>query len=181
MQVHVLTQERAASLQALLNTDFGGDIVNIFIHVDYSPHSAPCSEIARSFNFSSGHVLYSRSETEKGLRNAWFDAWQPQPDERAIILEDDIELSVDWYKWLKSAWHNYKTRNYLAGISLQRQTLVPRKPHKQMEIVNHHYPFLYAYNKCRSQRCHLLWSTGTWRGVTFTNDVSRNQRSVRKG
>jgi len=35
------------------------------------------------------------------------------------------------------------------------------------------------YNKCRSQRCHLLWSKGTWRGVTFTNDVSRNQRSVR--
>jgi len=40
---------------------------------------------------------------------------------------------------------------------------------------------LYPYNKCRSQRCHLLWSKGTWRGVTFTNDVSRNQRSVRKG
>jgi len=36
-----------------------------------------------------------------------------------------------------------------------------------------------SYNKCRSQRCHLLWSKGTWRGVTFTNDVSRNQRSVR--
>jgi len=25
------------------------------------------------------------------------------------------------------------------------------------------YPHL--YNKCRSQRCHLLWSKGTWRGV----------------
>ena len=40
---------------------------------------------------------------------------------------------------------------------------------------------VFHYNKCRSQRCHLLWSKGTWRGVTFTNDVSRNQRSVRKG
>jgi len=37
------------------------------------------------------------------------------------------------------------------------------------------------YNKCGSQRCHLLWSKGTWRGVMFTNDVSRNQRSVRRG
>jgi len=40
-------------------------------------------------------------------------------------------------------------------------------------------PLSHTYNKCRSQRCHLLWSKGTWRGVTFTNDVSRNQRSVR--
>jgi len=37
------------------------------------------------------------------------------------------------------------------------------------------------YNKCRSKRCHLLWSKGTWRGVTFSNDVSTNQTSVRKG
>ena len=39
----------------------------------------------------------------------------------------------------------------------------------------------HTHNKCRSQRCHLLWNKGTWCGVTFTNDVSRSQRSVRKG
>ena len=148
MQVHVLTQERAASLQALLNslenTDFGGDTVDIFVHIDYSLRNAPCIEVARTFNFSSGTVSYSQSETKRGLRNSWFDAWQPQPNGRAIILEDDIELSADWYKWLKSAWHSYESRSDLAGISLQRQTLVPKKPHKQMEIVNDHDPFLYA-------------------------------------
>ena len=47
------------------------------------------------------------------------------------------------------------------------------------EIFNKLPIFDSSYNKCRSQRCHLLWSKGTWRGVTFTNDVSRNQRSVR--
>jgi len=148
MQVHVLTQKRAASLQALLNslenTDFGGDTVDVFIHVDYSTESAPCIEVARNFNFSSGTVSYSVSTTGKGLRDSWFNAWQPQPDQRAIILEDDIELSVHWYRWLKSAWDHTETRSDLAGISLQRQTLVPRKPHKQMEIINRHDPFLYA-------------------------------------
>jgi len=38
-----------------------------------------------------------------------------------------------------------------------------------------------VHNKWRSQRCHLLLSEGTWRGVMFTNDVSRNQRSVKEG
>lgn len=77
-----------------------------------------------------------------GLREAWLGAW-PTPRGHAIILEDDVELSPGWYEWLQAAWRAYGGRTDLAGISLQRQTLVPMKPSRHKTIVNGHMPFLY--------------------------------------
>ena len=35
--------------------------------------------------------------TNLGLAKSWFSAWDPvSSDERAIILEDDVELSPRW-------------------------------------------------------------------------------------
>ena len=48
-----------------------------------------------------------------------------------------------WYKWIKEAWVAYRDNPQLAGVTLQRQTLVPKKPTRQMEIVDGHKPFLY--------------------------------------
>ena len=62
---------------------------------------------------------------------------------RTIRLPDVTGMTL-WYLWLKNAWQAYGSRQDLAGISLQRQTLVPRKPSKHMEIVNDYKPFLYA-------------------------------------
>ena len=147
-QIHVLTMNRALSLGRLLktleNSNYYGDSVQIQIHVDMSNSNIQCVDVARNFNFSHGDVQVHASIKTKGLRNAWFAAWQPKPNERAIILEDDIEVSKDWYLWLKGAWKAYDQREDLAGISLQRQTLVPQNPSKTMEIVNGHAPFLYA-------------------------------------
>ena len=147
-KIHVLTMNRPKSLQRLLKsiekTDYENDRVELHIHIDKSTDNDVCIKVAKSFQFSRGKVDFDISEQNNGLRNAWFRAWRPQDNERAIILEDDIELSVQWYKWLKRAWEATGDRDDLAGISLQRQTLVPRKPHKHMEIVNNHKPFLYS-------------------------------------
>ena len=146
-QINVLTMNRAKSLQRLLDSlekaEYAGDRVELYIHIDNSDDNRACIKVAKSFDFSHGDVTIEVPEQNNGLRNAWFGAWSPQKNQHAIILEDDIEVSPQWYKWLKQAWQTYGERNDLAGISLQRQTLVSQKPQKQMEIVNNHKPFLY--------------------------------------
>ena len=146
-KIHIITMNRAKSLQRLLDSlkkaDYAGDRVEIYIHIDKSDDNRDCIKVAESFDFSHGKVTIEVAEQNNGLRNAWFRAWYPKENERAIILEDDIEVSPQWYFWLNKAWQAYGERDDLAGISLQRQTLVPQKPRKQMEIVNNHKPFLY--------------------------------------
>jgi FkbM family methyltransferase len=146
-QIHVLTMNRPKSLQRLLDSlekaDYAGDPVELHIHIDKSIGNRGCIKVAESFDFSYGDVTIDVAEQNNGLRDAWFRAWRPQDNERAIIFEDDIEVSSQWYLWLKKAWDAYGERDDLAGISLQRQTLVPQTPQKQMEIVNDHKPFLY--------------------------------------
>lgn len=147
MQVHVLTMKRSDSLKRLLqslqNADYDGDTINLHIHIDKSEDNQECIRVARDFLFSHGTVAVDNAVTNRGLRDSWLGAWRPQKKEVALILEDDIDLSPKWYVWLKNAWKIYGNRMDLAGISLQRQTLIPEKPHKQEEIVNGHEPFLY--------------------------------------
>ena len=82
-----------------------------------------------------------------GLRQAWFGAWYPKPDdEYCIIIEDDLEMSPFWYTWLKKAWLKYGHREDMAGIALQRQFLMFKKNEENIEnreILNDHLPFLY--------------------------------------
>ena len=146
-QIHILTMNRFHSLTRLLtsleNSIYNGDRVELHIHIDKSEKSKECIKVAQSFQFSHGLVNITVSKTKLGLRDAWLNAWNVDENERAIILEDDIELSVNWYSWLQKAWNTYKNRTDLAGISLERQTLIPQKPSKHREILNNNIPFLY--------------------------------------
>ena len=146
-KIHVLTMNRAKSLKRLLdsleNSDYDNDKVELYIHIDKSSDNSGCIKVGKSFKFSHGKIILNVAKKNNGLRNAWLKAWRPKAMERAIILEDDIEVSPKWYLWLKKSWEAYGERNDIAGISLQRQTLVPQKPNKEKEIVNNHEPFLY--------------------------------------
>jgi FkbM family methyltransferase len=149
LTIAVLTMNRVESLRRLLmsleNTEYDNDRVHLVIRVDHATNNSAVVVLAKSFDFSHGEKTVHVATTNKGLRESWFDAWHPSTDEsRGIILEDDVEVSPKWYAWLKAAWKTYGDRDDLAGISLQRQTLVPKNPSKQMEIVNDHVPFLYA-------------------------------------
>ncbi|KAL7571600.1 hypothetical protein ACA910_021008 [Epithemia clementina (nom. ined.)] len=84
------------------------------------------SQISSSWIF--GKVQVTREATHVGLRKAWLNAWKPTTDdERAIIFEDDIVVSQHWYQWWKKADQVYHDRKDLAGVSLQRQQLIPLK------------------------------------------------------
>jgi hypothetical protein len=86
-----------------------------------------CVRLARNYSLPPGRgsVVARIFPTNRGLRAAWFDGWRPQSrSDYAIIVEDDLELSVQWYSWLKKAWLAYRNREDLAGIALSRQYLM---------------------------------------------------------
>ena len=152
-RIIVLAKDRAKSLQRLLdsigNAKYDTDNIQLIIRVDYVDNAAhrETVQVAHGFNFTAStsmpHVVHRRKRKGSGgLRQAWLDAWKV-PKGHAIILEDDIELSPHWYTWLKAAWASYDSVKNLAGISLQRQTLIPMKPSKSQDLVQHTDPFLY--------------------------------------
>ena len=156
-QIHVLTWNRPASVKRLLDSlsisAYDGDVVDLIIHIDGGRGTEETEQISVDFEWPYGRKEKIKSKANCGLAMAWFNAWKPKSsNERAIIFEDDIVVSPLWYKWLKKAWQAYINATDVAGISLMRQTLVPKERIKSrtMEIVNNHEPFLYK----------LLGSTG---------------------
>ncbi|KAL7545880.1 hypothetical protein ACHAWF_009239 [Thalassiosira exigua] len=141
----VLTKSRPNSLLRLLKSiqasNYGNDVVSVNIRIDGTDSKTHYT--GESFEWPLKTVTGTQSG---GLRAAWLGALT-NPTGNAIILEDDVELSPVWYSWLTKAWKAYGDRDDLAGISLQRQNLIPQKPFKktssETEIVNDHQPFLY--------------------------------------
>jgi hypothetical protein len=147
-EIIVLTMNRASSLNRLLNsienTKYGGDVVKLSIKIDASSDNEAVIACARNFNFSHGPVVIHIAHVNKGLRDSWLHAVSPNEMGRVIIFEDDVDVSHEWYRWLKQAWSTYGHRTDLAGITLYRQTLIPKYPRRLEEIVNNHEPFLYS-------------------------------------
>ncbi|KAL3933901.1 MAG: hypothetical protein SGBAC_010201 [Bacillariaceae sp.] len=135
--IMVLGMDRFDSMKRLLDsldaTDYGADLVDLVIRFD-RPRKATANwfqqvEGIRSRVWKPGNVTIVVSNESMGLRRSWLEAWNPKDEQdRAIILEDDVEVSPIWYKWLQQAHDAYDGRQDLAGISLQRQTLIPKKP-----------------------------------------------------
>lgn len=146
-QIHVLTMNRATSLQRLLvsleNSEYGGENVDLYVHIDKSDDNHGCIKTAKLFDFSHGHVAIEVAEQNSGLRDSWFNAWYPLEKARAVIFEDDMEVSPLWFKWLSKAWDTYSDRKDLAGISLQIQTLKAKNPHHNNWNPGSKGPFLY--------------------------------------
>lgn len=149
-RIIVLTQKRHWSLDRLLKsidrTEFGGAKVELEIRIDYDTEESDdyhkTVEVAQNFRFSRGTVHIHKYTRNEGLQLAWLNAWKPSSDdERAVILEDDLELSPLWFIWLKKAWNAYGGRSDLGGISLCRQRM--RASDSQHIMVDRDEPFLY--------------------------------------
>lgn len=153
-QIIILTMDRFHALerliQSLLASEYLDDKVDLIIRFDLPKNPtdewrARVETFKANLNWNVGDVHVSMSEQNMGLRQAWLSAWRPSsPSERAIIFEDDIEVSPVWYKWIKGAHDNYASRDDIVGFSLQRQTLVPLKEKRENKIDdNGGRPFLY--------------------------------------
>ena len=149
MLIVVLTMNRGASLQRLLDSinrahAVPGMQVRMEIRIDYDPNNGKTVQVAKSFKFLHGTKSVHLHTKNVGLREAWFGAWSPATNHsRAVILEDDVEVSPRFLEFLVEAWTKCKNNPSIAGISLQRQTHKMLKPHDAGFSVNSKDPFLY--------------------------------------
>ena len=60
--------------------------------------------IAETFQFSGGEKAVHQSRENKGLSGSWRAAWTWRPQELFVILEDDVEMSVHWYRAAVNMW-----------------------------------------------------------------------------
>ena len=138
LQVHVIAYKRPESLTRLLSSlrvaHYDGDKVDLHLHIDAAATAAESDRVARvrqmanaeQANWRFGAVTVDEAPSHRGLRDMWLQSWVPRTNsERGLILEDDIELSPQYYRWLKSAHAAYAGSSSLAGISLQRLAWSP--------------------------------------------------------
>lgn len=148
----VLTFDRLSSLSRCLRSlaaaHYGRDTVHLHIYVDHFPRADNVSESALlldqkldesrlilefvdGFDWKYGQKVVHYRTGNVGLQAQWLEAWWPSSDhEFAFVVEDDLELSPLYYKFLKSVIQNYyyNSSNFspsIYGASLQRARFVP--------------------------------------------------------
>ncbi|KAK8513401.1 hypothetical protein V6N12_052590 [Hibiscus sabdariffa] len=85
------------------------------------------------FEWKWGQKIVHYRTTNVGLQAQWLEAWWPSSDDEfAFVVEDDLELSPMYFKYLKALILNfyYNASNFspsVYGASLQRPRFVPGK------------------------------------------------------
>ncbi|KAG7361786.1 family 2 glycosyl transferase [Nitzschia inconspicua] len=157
MTVIILSMDRFDSLQRLISSlqesKYDGDVIDLVVRFDRPDiqHQRPWLQRVREFRNSlrwkHGNIRIAIANKTLGLAESWFRAWSPASDyERAVIFEDDLEVSPIWYQWLKKAHDMYAgNRDDLAAFSLSHQHLVPLKAsNKTAKEFPDDEPFMYA-------------------------------------
>ncbi|KAK4356465.1 hypothetical protein RND71_025436 [Anisodus tanguticus] len=165
--IKVLTFNRFESLSRCLNSlskaHYDNHVVHLHIYIDnFQDSSKGYVEIDQKLNLSKrildfvdgfswkyGEKLVHYRTCNVGLQGQWLEAWWPSDyDEFAFIVEDDLELSPLYFRFLKSLIENYyyNESNFspmIYGASLQRPRFVPGKHGNQMQIDDGTQLFLY--------------------------------------
>ncbi|MQM14727.1 hypothetical protein Taro_047660 [Colocasia esculenta] len=144
--VKVLAFDRIESLRRCLRSlsaaDYGGDRVDLHIFVDHFRGLDPWNEsdlvdqklreahrileFVDGFDWRHGEKLLHYRTGNVGLQAQWLEAWWPRSDDEfAFVVEDDLEVSPLYYKFLKEliAKYYYDPSNFspsIYGASLQR-------------------------------------------------------------
>mmetsp|Transcript_39941 Transcript_39941/g.158965 ORF Transcript_39941/g.158965 Transcript_39941/m.158965 type:complete len:683 (-) Transcript_39941:3005-5053(-) len=131
--VVILAMNRPWALKRLLKSIdqayYANDRVNLDIFVDMlknRTHDSESVRIADSFVWNKGSKRVILRPRNMGLVLSWLTCWNATSDkDRAVILEDDLEVSKLYYRFLKEANEKYNDLEDLAAYSLQRATLIP--------------------------------------------------------
>lgn len=144
--IKLLTFDRLASLRRCLHSlaaaDYSGDRADLHIFVDHLPVNASglvernleeshrILEFIDGFGWRHGEKFVHYRTGNAGLQAQWLEAWWPaSDDEFAFVVEDDLEVSPLYYKFLKGLIlrYYYDKSNYsplIYGASLQRPRFV---------------------------------------------------------
>ncbi|KAB2028073.1 hypothetical protein ES319_D05G074800v1 [Gossypium barbadense] len=101
------------------------------------------------FQWKWGQKVVHYRTTNVGLQAQWLEAWWPtSDDEFAFVVEDDLELSPLFFKYLRALILNYyynasNFSPFVYGASLQRPRFVPGKHGNKMLLEKTSGLFLY--------------------------------------
>ncbi|PIN17469.1 hypothetical protein CDL12_09870 [Handroanthus impetiginosus] len=167
--IKVLTFNRLSSLSRCLNSlskahyDVGEKVhLHVFIDHFFQDSQNRSADVDQKLNLSKqildfidgfewkfGEKLVHYRTSNAGLQAQWLEAWWPTSDhEFAFVVEDDLELSPLYYRFLKAVILNYyyNASNFspsIYGASLQRPRLVPGKHGNKMQLDGEARIFLY--------------------------------------
>ncbi|XP_040375930.1 uncharacterized protein LOC102715342 [Oryza brachyantha] len=157
--IKVLAYDRPAPLRRCLRSlaaaDYAGDRVALHVLVDHPPPNASLDasrEIlaeADAFRWPHGEKRVHYRAANAGLQAQWIEAWWPgSDDEFAFVVEDDLEVSPLYYRFLKRVvmTYYYDRKNYspfVFGASLQRPRFVAGKHGNKIQLDSETRLFLY--------------------------------------
>ena len=162
ISIKVLTYDRPKSFQRLLDSlaaakyDADDGRVHLDIWIDFPKKAkskgkrAECVAIAEGFAWAHGIKTVHARTANVGLVNQWLQAWDPDDgrgNAGALILEDDLQVSPFYYRWLSLMLKTYGSITELVGVSTQKQRLVNKGcggcSQLEQRVVNGENPFLY--------------------------------------
>ncbi|KAM5550918.1 hypothetical protein ABKV19_027322 [Rosa sericea] len=173
--IKVLAYNRLDSLSRCLRSlaaaDYLSDRVHLHLHIDHFPlaeddpdrklqESRRILDFVDGFEWKFGDKVVHYRTQNVGLQAQWLEAWWPSSDhEFAFVVEDDLEVSPLYYKYLKNLIVNYyynssNSRPYIYGASLQRPRFVPGKHGNKLQLDD-------------STRLFLYQLVGTWGQLLF--------------
>ncbi|KAF8661890.1 hypothetical protein HU200_056850 [Digitaria exilis] len=160
--IKLLAYDRPASLRRCLRSlaaaDYDGDRVALHVLLDHRPPNSSLSSLAAShemlnfvdaFPWPHGEKRVHYRAANAGLQAQWIEAWWPgSDDEFAFVVEDDLQVSPLYYKFLKRLVmkYYYDRENYspyVFGASLQRPRFVPGKHGNKIKLDSETRLFLY--------------------------------------
>lgn len=128
LRVIVIVYNRAESVMKCLSTlndaEYLGDTVHVDVWIDRSTtgtiHEKTYQAVS-SFKFLHGTYQVHNHTRHVGLYGQWLQTWQPSEDSKeiGIILEDDVNVSPFFYRYLKAAHKKYDKYPEINGYALQ--------------------------------------------------------------
>lgn len=120
----VITYNRDHCLLRLLDilnkADYGADLVDLIISVDYCPNTKAYN-VANNFEWKHGIKKVRRFEKNLGLRKHVLACGELTKNYDAIVVfEDDVIPSLYFYDYVKQSVEFYKDDLNIAGISLYK-------------------------------------------------------------
>ncbi|KAL3530064.1 hypothetical protein ACH5RR_009386 [Cinchona calisaya] len=101
------------------------------------------------FRWDFGEKFVHYRNLNVGLQSQWLEAWWPSSDDEfAFVVEDDLEVSPLYFRFLKALILNYyyNQSNFspvIYGASLQRPRFVPGKHGNKLQLDSESRLFLY--------------------------------------
>lgn len=141
LRIIVLTYDRPGSLKTCLNhiarMETEGDKIVVDIYIDKHKNKVPRKgfsskghhirtvKVAKSFRFDNSLATVHLQQQHVGVYGQWIDSWKPPSGtkEVALFVEDDLDVSPYFWKWLKAAYLRYRHEPDVMGISLRGNTI----------------------------------------------------------